>query len=243
MNRRAFTLIELVLAMAASAVLLAAIYGVFAKAVHLRDDATARTREVRVRARAANVIRNDLRNALVSGGTLAAVLEGSAQSPGGAFPGYLKFTTTTMPDAEEAPNPDVQQVEYYIVTDKSVTDQKAGLLVRAYRRNLLATTTEAPTEEPLLAGVESMEVSFYDGSEWQDSWQLSSSTATSTTTAASTTGTAASTTKLPQAVRVRIQPTRKAAGDIPPPPLEVLVPWTTAAGIDATTTTTAGGAP
>ncbi len=243
MNRRAFTLIELVLAMAACAVLLAAIYGNFSQAVHLRDDTMARTREARVRARAANVLRNDLRNALVSGGTLAAALEGSAQSPGGAFPGYLKFTTTTRPDTADVPNPDVQQVEYYIVTDKSVTDQKAGMLVRAHTRALLATVAEVATEEPLLAGVESMEVAFYDGTEWQDSWQLSSSAATGTATTASTTGTAAATTTLPQAVRVRIQPARKAAGDIPPPPIEVLVPWTTAAGIEATTTTTTGGNP
>ena len=238
MNRRAFTLIELVLAMAACAVLLAAIYGNFSQAVHLRDDTMARTREARVRARAANVLRNDLRNAFVSGGKLAAALEGSAQSPGGTFPGYLKFTTTTTPDTEateDVPNSDVQQVEYYIVIDKSVTDQKAGMLVRAHTRDLLATVTEVATEEPLLAGVESMEVAFYDGTEWQDSWQLSSS-ATATTSTASTTGTAASTTKLPQAVRVRIQPARKAAGDIPPPPLEVLVPWTTAAAIETTTT-------
>ena len=239
MKRRAFTLIELVLAMAACAVLLAAIYGNFSQAVHLRDDTMARTREARVRARAANVLRNDLRNALISGGKLAAVLEGSAQSPGGAFPGYLKFTTTTTPDTEDVPSSDVQQVEYYIVIDKSVTDQKAGMLVRAHTRNLLATVTEVATEEPLLAGVESMEVAFYDGTEWQDSWQLSSSASTSTASAASTTAT--TTTKLPKAVRVRIQPARKAAGDIPPPPLEVLVPWTTAAGIETTTTT--GGTP
>ena len=241
MNRRAFTLIELVLAMAACAVLLAAIYGNFSQAVHLRDDTMARTREARVRARAANVLRNDLRNAFVSGGKLAAALEGSAQSPGGAFPGYLKFTTTTTPDTEateDVPNSDVQQVEYYIVIDKSVTDQKAGMLVRAHTRDLLATVTEVATEEPLLAGVESMEVAFYDGTEWQDSWKLSSSTAADTS---STIGTTA--TKLPQAVRVRIQPTRKSANDFPPAPLEVLVPWTTAAGIDATTTSTTGGTP
>ena len=236
MNRRAFTLIELVLAMAACAVLLAAIYGNFSQAVHLRDDTMARTREARVRARAANVLRNDLRNAFVSGGKLAAALEGSAQSPGGAFPGYLKFTTTTTPDTEDEPSSDVQQVEYYIVIDKSVTDQKAGMLVRAHTRDLLATVTEVATEEPLLARVESMEVAFFDGTEWQDSWQLSSS-ATATTATASTTGTATTTTTLPQAVRVRIQPARKAAGDIPPPPLEVLVPWTTTVFIETTAIT------
>ena len=180
------------------------------------------------------------RSAWISGGTLAATLEGSQQSHGAGFPGYVKFTTTTTPDDADDPSTDVQQVEYYIVTDKSAADQKAGMLVRAHTRNLLATTTEVATEEPLLAGVESMEVAFYDGTDWQDSWQLSSSAATGTTTAASSASTASATTTLPQAVRVRIQPARKSAGDFPPAPLEVLVPWTTAAGIDATTTTTGG---
>ncbi len=225
MNRRAFTLLELVLAMAAGAVLLTAIYGVFSKAVHLRDDATARTREARVRARAANVLRNDLRNAIVSGGTLAAVLDGAQQSPGGSFPGYLKFTTTTTPDVNEVPDADVQQVEYYIVTDPAATDPKAGMLVRAHTRNLLATTAEVATEEPLLAGMEAMQVSFYDGTGWQDSWQVTADEKT-----------------LPEAVRVRIQPARAASGGQAAPPIEVLVPWTTQVSIEPPATATATGA-
>ena len=220
MNRRAFTLIELVLAMAACAALLAAIYGFFSNAVHLRNDLMERTREARVRAHAASVIRNDLRNAIVSGGTLAATLEGSQQGKNGAFPGYLKFTTTTTPDVNDVPDPDVQQIEYYIVTDPAATDQKAGMLVRAHDRNLLATVTEVATEEPLLAGMESMEVSFYDGSSWQDSWSVTTDSKT-----------------LPEAVRVRLHPARKAAGDFVPAPIEVLVPWTVAAAIETTTTT------
>ena len=233
MKGRAFTLIELVLAMAACASLLLAIYTFFSNAVHLRNDLMERTREARVRAHAAGVIRNDLRNAIVSGGTLAATLEGAQQSPGGSFPGYLKFNTTTTPDAGEVPNPDVQQVEYYIVTDPDAADQKAGMLVRAHTRNLLA-TTEAAVEEPLLAGMESMEVSFYDGSSWQESWSFT----------ASTTGTTSGNTTLPEAVRVRIRPARKTAGDFVPAPIEVLVPWTVEAAVETTTATaTSGGNP
>ena len=219
MNRRAFTLIELVFAMAACASLLLAIYSFFSNAVHLRNDLMERTREARVRAHAAGVIRNDLRNAIISGGTLAATLEGSQQSTGASFPGYLKFNTTTAPDADEVPNPDVQQVEYYIVTDPDATDQKAGMLVRAHTRNLLATTTEVATEEPLLAGMESMEVSFFDGTDWQDSWSVTTDSKT-----------------LPEAVRVRIHPARKTAGDFVPPPIEVLVPWTVEAAVEVATT-------
>lgn len=226
MKRRAFTLIELVLAMAACAVLLVAIYGIFSKAVHLRDNAMARARDSRVKARAAGVLRNDLRNAIVSGGTLAATLVGSRQGPSGSFPGYLKFTTTTTPDVNEVPGADVQQVEYYIVTDPAATDQKAGMLVRTYVRNLLAATVEVATEEPLLAGVESMEVEFFDGASWQDSWEVTTDSKS-----------------LPQAVRVRLQPARAESSTRAPAPIEVLVPWLTQASIEAPTTTTTGGTP
>ncbi|MEA3211985.1 MAG: Type secretion system protein [Chthoniobacter sp.] len=210
---RAFTLIEIIMALAASAVILAAIYGVFFKAVHLRDDATARTHDARLRARAAGVIRNDLRNALISGGTLAAILSSQA--------GHLKFTATTAKDPGDVlPVSDVQQIEYYVARDPDATDQKAGLLVRTVDHNLLATVRQTPPEETLLAGVESMEVTFYDGDSWQESWEYSQDNKT-----------------LPEAIRVRILSPAGAA-----PPIEVLVPWTTQASIEAaTTTTTTGG--
>src|SRR4030095_16812658 len=90
-----FTLIELIMAMAACAIVLTAIYGVFSKAIHLRDNATERTKVARLRLQAANLMRKDLSNAIVSGGTLAATLTGSQQGGEGGFPGYLRFTTTT----------------------------------------------------------------------------------------------------------------------------------------------------
>lgn len=205
MNRRAFTLIEIMMALAGGAVILAAIYGIFSRSVHLRDDAMARTREVRLRARAVSVLRNDLRNALISGGRLAAVLTGSQTSQSGGFPGYLKFTTTTASDAgRDVPTADLQQVEYYIATDPAAQDPKAGLLVRAVDRDLLATVRHAPAEEPLLAGVKSMDVSFFDGESWQESWEVTEDDKS-----------------VPEAVKVRLMTVSNAS------PIEVLVPWTT----------------
>ena len=201
-----FTLLELTVALAASAVVLSAIFGIFSRAIHLRDNATERTRDARVRLRAANVIRNDLRNAYISGNTgvtLAATLEGSEESHGASFPGYLKFTTTTTPDDADDPSADVQQVEYYIVNDPNAVGTKTGLLVRATTRDLLATVREQAPEETLLADVASMEVSFYDGTEWKESWAFSDDNKT-----------------LPTAVRVRLKTTLNTA------PIEVLVPWT-----------------
>jgi prepilin-type N-terminal cleavage/methylation domain-containing protein len=82
MNRGAsgFTLIELALSLAAGAVVLVAIFGVFSRAIHLRDDATQRTRAVGVQAHAVDVLRDDLRQARISGGTLAAGLGAGERS-------------------------------------------------------------------------------------------------------------------------------------------------------------------
>jgi type II secretion system protein J len=212
-RRHAFTLLELVMALAASAVILTAIYGVFSRAVHLRDDATTRTRESRVRAHAAAVIRDDLRHAFISGSTtatsLALKLTGSAEGLESGFPGYLGFTTTTGRDLDDTPVADVQQVEYYIVDNPGAVNRQAGLLVRAVDRTLLAPTRETPPEEPLLRGIESMEVEFYDGGTWQTSWEVTEEDTT-----------------LPEAVRVRLFPAPEVQGQTVAP-IEILVPWTT----------------
>jgi type II secretion system protein J len=212
MKTRGFTLIELILALGASAITLAAVYGVFSRAIHLRNDATVRIREAQVRMHALSVIRSDLRHAIISGGTLASVLEGSRDGIAN-FPGYLKFIATTQRDTtgeESVPNNELQQIEYYIVTDPEAKNSRGGILVRATDGNLLAQTRQDPVEETLLTDIESMEVEFYDGSSWQTSWKYSTDEPT-----------------LPTAVRVTIQPAGETVGGPKPAPLEVLVPWVT----------------
>jgi hypothetical protein len=201
-----------VLALGAGAITLAGVYGLFSKAVHLRNDATERVRVARMRMHAQSVIRNDLNHAIISGGTMAAVLEGSKQGLAN-FPGYLKFMTTTQRDGggdDSVPANELQQVEYYIVTDPDSTDVRSGMLVRATDTNVLAVTRENPPEERLLTGIESMDVEFYDGNSWQTSWKYSTEETT-----------------LPRAIRVRIQPGAATIGGTKPVPIEVLVPWGT----------------
>ena len=206
---RAFTLIEMIIALAACVVVLGAIYGVFSRAIHLRDNAIERTREMRIRSRAVAVLRNDLLNARISGGTLAASLVGSEESDRSSFPGYLKFTTTTARAAASALIADLQQVEYYIANDPQASGRKAGILVRTIERNLLAQTREEPPEEALLDGVGAMELSFFDGQNWNPTWEATPENKT-----------------LPQAIRVTIEFAPAEDGGIPPP-IEVLTPWTT----------------
>ncbi len=226
-----FTLIEVLLASAAAAVLLVALYGLFARVVKLRDNTTARARESRVRARALAVLRNDLQNARVSisstsasstassaataattttpSTAMAISLTGAATSPNSRFPGYLRFTTTTGRDSLEATYGDSQEVEYYVDSDSEGANQEAGVLVRTVDRVLLADTRAISSYERLLSEVASMELSFYNGTEWTESWEVTTDN-----------------TELPQAVLVRVLP-YAAQGEAAKPPLEVLVPWST----------------
>ena len=112
----AFTLIELLVAAATSAMVLAAVYGIYTRAIKTRDHATERIHETALRRRAGSTIRNDLRNAYISGtgAVLASIVEGGHTSQHSHFPGYLRFTTTTGRDTPGEMFGDVQQVEYYI---------------------------------------------------------------------------------------------------------------------------------
>ncbi|HEV7867612.1 MAG TPA: type II secretion system protein GspJ [Chthoniobacteraceae bacterium] len=227
----AFTLIEILMAAAAATMILIAIYGVFGSAMRMRDNATERMRVARLQSRAVTVLRNDLQNARVSGGKLAAKLQGSQEAPSSRFPGYLRFVTTTSRQGSDLERlGDLQQVEYFIADDLETVGGDSGILVRAVNRNLLAQVEETPVEESVLTGVNAIELSFYDGQSWTDTWELGE-TATATGTVGTTGTTAAST--LPQAVRVRITraPTEKQPA---PAAIEILVPWTTQVAIPAT---------
>jgi len=106
----------------------------------------------------------------------------------------------------------VQEIEYYIAPDSSATDGKSGALVRAVNRNLLSQVQEVAREETILSGVESMEVSFYDGYSWQESWSVTSSDTDIT---------------VPKEVRIRIHLAAAAHGASFRSTLEVTVPWST----------------
>lgn len=243
----AFTLMEILFASMAAAILLLGVYGVFHRAIRTRDDAVERARQSRLRERAVATIRNDLLNAYVSGGLMACTMEGGASNQKSHFPGYLRFTTTTGRDANDDQGfGDVQQIEYYI--SGSAATLNNGPLVRVLTRDLLATSgTENAPEEWVLPSVEHFDVAFWDGTNWQDSWQLSgtssgtsssltsSSLTVSTGSSGSSSSTVSGSTALPRAVRVRLLQGAE-TGPVPPP-LEIFVPLTTE---PFTTSTTSG---
>jgi type II secretion system protein J len=209
-----FTLIEVLLALAICAIVLVAINAVFATAVHLRDQTSAKVAEGLPVDRALDVLRRDLKGTVGPGGFLARDFKCGAQSmgtsmglSGEAGGGGLDFYTSTGVIGDDSPWGDIQEVFYEL---KAPTDRnQLGMdLVRCVNRNLLATTTQTPDSQTLMSHIETLQFDCFDGFQWQPTWDTS-----------------AGDTNLPPAVRVRIQLAAKPGEDASKiQPLEMIVP-------------------
>src|SRR5262249_18311011 len=113
-NARAFTLMEVMLALVVSAIVLAGIGGVFYSAIRLRDHTASMLDESIPLQQALNFLRRDLQGALPPAGTYA--LAGdfkSEQISGGIGQNFrLQFFTSTGIVNDNAPWGDIQEVGY-----------------------------------------------------------------------------------------------------------------------------------
>jgi len=231
-SRRAqgFTLMEVLIATVAFAIVLAAINGVFYGAMRLRAKTVQSIDESLPTQRALAIIKRDLANIVVPGGTFFGALQtaptanltaqGSgattASKPttqsviGQSSPDF--FTTSGTID-ETSYWADVQKVSYLLVNS---TNGTAGRdLYRSVTRNLLPSLQDIPVQEPLMGGVQSIFFYYYDGSQWRQSWD---STTVDTVTGLSN--------SLPKAIKVQLAMAVDERGRLQPPPIELVVPIT-----------------
>jgi type II secretion system protein J len=229
-RRRAFTLIEMLLAVAICAIVLVAINGVFATAVRLRDKTSDTVEEALPINRALDIMYRDLKGAVGPGGILAGDFKCGAQAMGAtmglsgeAGNAGLDFFTSTSVIGDQTPWGDLQEVFYELKTPTDRT--QAGMdLVRCVDRNVLATATQTPEIQRLMGNVQNLQLDCYDGTQWQTAWDTS-----------------AGNTNLPVAVRIRIQLVPKpgeAAGSLQP--FETIVPLVTQTLTNSTPVTTGG---
>jgi type II secretion system protein J len=225
---KAFTLIEMLLAVAICAIVLVAINGVFATAVRLRDKTSEAVEESLPVNRAMDLMIRDLKGTVGPGGYMAGDFRCGAQAMGAtmglsgeAGSEGLDFFTSTGAISDKAPWGDIQEVFYELKapTDRNQTGME---LVRCVNRNLLATTTATPETQSVLSNVQTVQFDCYDGMQWRDTWDTS-----------------AGDTNLPVAVRIRIQLAAKQGETAPnQPPLEMLVPLVTQTLTNLATTAT-----
>jgi type II secretory pathway component PulJ len=198
---------EVLLALAVSAIVLAAIGGVFFSALRLRDRTTAMLDESAPLQQALSFIRRDLQGVIPGDGEMAGNFEAGAGEAGMGDDALIRFRTTTALLKENAPWGEVQEVAYQL--RPSALQVGVGKdLIRSVTHNLLATAGTEVEDQYLLGNVQTLEFACYDGANWQNSWDTS-----------------AGTTPWPSAVRVRLQ--MAGPGGAPSreeQPLEMIVP-------------------
>ncbi len=244
-GRRAFTLLELLLATAIFAIVLVAINTVFYSALRLRDRTTAAIAAELPVNQALAVLRRDLVGALPPGGTLVGDFKsgtgsssvanrnsssGSTTGAAMAQPstlsaadvGSLDFFTSGGALSDTEPFGDVQEVNYQLVAPADPLHALGKDLTRTVNRNLLAVSTPASQSQRLLGNVARFEFLFYDGTQWRNSWDTSNGD-----------------TNLPLAVRVRLLLARENPGpnDVNRQPMEMLVPLVIHSTTNTTSTT------
>ena len=225
----AFTLLELLIAIAIFSVVLTAINGVFYGAMRLQSKGARTIEESLPVQQTVTLLKRDLQGIVTPGGPFGGVLQSgiSSATANGPIPqGATTFYTCTAVLDDTSPWAEVQKVAYYL---KPPEDPRAigKDLVRAVNRNLLPTTQELFLEQWLMSGLERLQLAFYDGTTWRDSWD--------STTQDPVTG---QTNNLPRAIKVQLE-LAVPRGEPRKEPIQLIVP--VAVQVRANSTQNAGG--
>jgi len=203
----AFTLIEMLIAVAISAMILASICAVFFGALRLRDTASDAASQTLPTDRAIDIMRNDLL-AIVPVGVLAGPMGTDASATGMLQQPLLEiFSSSAIINADD-PWGDVQKVDYWLQFPTNKTGAPGRDLMRGVTRNLLPPSPIQPTAQSLLHGVQNLQFSYYDGTNWNQTWSTTLS-------------------NIPIAIKVSIDfATSRGDGQVKPP-VQFLVPIVT----------------
>jgi len=223
---RAFTLIEMILAIGVAAMVLIAVNTALFASLRLRDATANLVDGATPLDQTVSFIRRDLQCVVTPTNGTSKVLSGdfktgSVSSPGVTEPVAIEMFTATGALSDSAPWGDIQRVTYEL--KQPAGRNAAGKdLYRSVVRNLLTFTTPEAQDQFMLSGVQSIKFSCFDGLTWQDAWD--------------TTGVTSAYTNLPLAVRVDIQ----MSGNNNLQPIELVVPIDVQVRTNTALTATAG---
>jgi len=165
--RRAFTLLEMLLATTIVALLAGSLYAALTTALKARRTALASVDGVRKVNTTMELLRTDLLAAVPPRATLSGSFVGQA---GGGLSGTisdgLTFSAAVTDVLPGTGVGDIKKIEYACQTSTSGTMD----LVRRVTTNLLAQATVEPKEEMLCRGLTSFTLRYYDGTAWAAEW-------------------------------------------------------------------------
>ncbi len=168
---RGFTLLELLVATAMTAVLAGSLYATLHTAFKARRTAYAAVDQMRKAELAVELMRMDLESAVVPKGILAGGFlgEDGTDASGRAMDALMLHCTASGADETEGTG-DIRMVELIC---EPVGDGEGMILIRRVSRYLLATRIEDPPEEVLCRGLRSLDLKYHEGTDWQDTWDSS----------------------------------------------------------------------
>jgi type II secretion system protein J len=210
-NKQAFTLIEMVLAVGIAALALLCAASVLFTSIRLRNAASDMVDKATPVDQALAYLRRDLQCCVTPTNGTTGVLSGGfrvgngIQSSGVGEPVAAEMFTATGALGERTPWADIQRVSYELKSSTDISGRRD--LYRSVVRNLLSVNgTPEVDDQLLLANVENVRFSCYDGAQWLDVWDTTDYTSVNT--------------NLPLAVRVQIQMAGADANE----PVELVVP-------------------
>jgi type II secretion system protein J len=226
-NEKAFTLVEMILAIGVAALVLVAVNAVLFTALHLRQVTTDVVDAATPVDQTFTFLRRDLQCVVTPTNGTSKFLSGSfrigtVNSTGVSQPVAAEMFTATGALSQSAPWADIQRVTYEL---KNSTDGSGRRdLYRSVTRNLLSVSTPDVTDQLMLSSVESVKFSCYDGARWNETWDTSDMTSLNT--------------NLPLAVRVEI---KLAGADKTMEPIQLVVPIDSQSRTNMVLTSTTGG--
>jgi prepilin-type N-terminal cleavage/methylation domain-containing protein len=192
---RAFTLLELLVALAMAGIIAGSLYSALRVGFRARTSAEANVEPVRTAELATALLRADFESALPARGTLAGPFVGQdLTGEGGLAADTVAFFTLGNPveayaasqllaqgapaaggmigtAPQSAPLPaEARKVEIGLVSYPGPEGLPEQVLVRRVTTNLLSQVAVEGAEEILCRGVRSLNIRYYDGLTWQDTW-------------------------------------------------------------------------
>jgi type II secretion system protein J len=167
---RGFSLLELILVMGMIAMITLSMYNAMQITNKAKKGAIASVEPARTASIAADLIQSDLENILPLKAPPAMANEfvGTHQAGvGGGDADTVEFYTLGKDEnAQDQPLSDgVRQIQLVLRTDTN-----PPTLVREITRDLISQQQQQPEEQILCSGVRSFSLRYYDGTEWQDTW-------------------------------------------------------------------------
>ena len=206
--QRAFTLLEVLIAISIFAVLIGAIGSVFYAALRLRNNANRQLEECLPIEDALEAMQYDLANLVAPTGSFFGPLQ--TANPTNMLQGQIgpDFYVSTGQLDGMTPWGNVERLDFILAVHTNGTAIGKDLY-RAATRNLLPVSPQTAPDESrlLLTGVENLTFLYYDGQQWQPTWDTTTQT------------------NLPVAIKVQIQmAAQPAQGAAPNSPLELVIP-------------------